>query len=174
MDTDTNTPFYENRGVVGSSVHQPRSRVALGLARGLQISRALDLGCGDGEVTAELGRVIRGEVVGADVSQVAVDLCILRGIEAHKVDPSEGLPFPDKSFDLVFMTEVIEHLVEPSRTMREIRRVLSPKGYLILSTPNLACLPNRLLLLMGIQPLFTEVSEDHIHGRHFRFLGQAG
>jgi 2-polyprenyl-3-methyl-5-hydroxy-6-metoxy-1,4-benzoquinol methylase len=72
------------------------------------------------------------------------------------------------------MTEVIEHLVSPDRTLTEIRRILDPKGHLILSTPNLACLPNRLLLPLGIQPLFSEVSEVGVYGRRLRFLGQGG
>ena len=58
--------------------------------------------------------------------------------------------------------------------LHDAARVLKPGGTLILSTPNLACLPNRLLLALGIQPLFTEVSEEVVLGRRLRVLGQGG
>jgi hypothetical protein len=56
--------------------------------------------------------------------------------------------------------------------MEEVRRVLKPNGHLIISTPNLACLPNRILLPLGLQPIFTEVSEDRVLGRGFQLFGQ--
>ena len=49
--------------------------------------------------------------------------------------------------------------------LAEARRVLVPGGTLLLSTPNLAAWYNRVLLTLGIQPLFTEVSLRGIYGR---------
>lgn len=45
------------------------------------------------------------------------------------------LPFPDDSFDTVVSTEVLEHVPNPQRALREMHRVLKPGGFLILSTP---------------------------------------
>jgi len=45
------------------------------------------------------------------------------------------LPFPDCSFDTVVSTEVLEHVPDPHRAVREMQRVLRPGRYLILSTP---------------------------------------
>src|SRR5947207_2329069 len=111
--------FYENPSIVGSSIQAPRSRIALALTKGLAIQDALDLGCGDGEVTAELGRITGATAVGADVSAVAVEACRRRGLRAQQLVPGAGLPFEHQSFDLVFMTEVIEHLLDPARTLKE-------------------------------------------------------
>ena len=69
-----------------------------------------------------------------------------------------GLPLTDSSVDVVIMSELIEHLVDPDGTLDEAWRVLRPGGTLLLSTPNLAAWYNRVLLRFGIQPLFTEVS----------------
>ena len=76
-----------------------------------------------------------------------------------------GLPLADSSVDIVIMSELIEHLVDPDRHLDEAWRVLRPGGTLLLSTPNLAAWYNRVLLACGIQPLFTEVSLRGIYGR---------
>jgi SAM-dependent methyltransferase len=165
-------PFYENPTIVGSRISHPRSRLAISFAQQLVVNDVLDLGCGDGEVAQELGRVTGAKVIAADVSNVALEACRRRGLPTAGLQAGAPLPFANNSFDLVFMTEVIEHLLDPSRTLNEIRRVLKPNGYLILSTPNLACLPNRFLVLFGIQPLFSEVSEDGVYGRRFKMFGQ--
>jgi ubiquinone/menaquinone biosynthesis C-methylase UbiE len=57
-------------------------------------------------------------------------LCSIQG-DAHY------LPFRDAQFNRVYIFEVIEHLEHPSLALKEIRRVLRPKGYLVLSTPNI-------------------------------------
>lgn len=50
----------------------------------------------------------------------------------------EGIAFGDNSFELVIFSEILEHLrIDPLSTLREILRVLTPGGTLILSTPNL-------------------------------------
>jgi SAM-dependent methyltransferase len=67
--------------------------------------------------------------------------------------------------DVVIMTELIEHLVDPDAALAEARRVLVPGGHLLLSTPNLGAWFNRALLLMGLQPVFSEVSTTGIYGR---------
>jgi SAM-dependent methyltransferase len=45
------------------------------------------------------------------------------------------MKIPDNSYDCVIATEVLEHLYDPQRAMTEIRRVLKPGGFCIMSTP---------------------------------------
>jgi SAM-dependent methyltransferase/uncharacterized protein YbaR (Trm112 family) len=129
--------------------------------------RILDIGCGDGAATALLARRAAGHtVIGADWSVQALELAREQGLAVVRGgidDP--GLPVPDRSLDVVVFSEVIEHLVDTDAALEEIVRVLRPGGSLLLSTPNLAAWFNRVLLLAGVQPLFTEVSLRAIHGR---------
>jgi SAM-dependent methyltransferase len=60
---------------------------------------------------------------------------------------------------------LIEHLFDPDRFLTEILRVLKPNGVLFLTTPNLASWINRICLLLGFQPHFTEVSLLHNVGK---------
>jgi SAM-dependent methyltransferase len=46
-----------------------------------------------------------------------------------------GIPVPDESFDVILCTEVLEHVPEPIRAIREIARILKPGGKLLLTAP---------------------------------------
>ena len=90
-----------------------------------------------------------------------------RGLDITKGDDF-GKPLQVKSAtaDLVIALEVIEHLYDTDFFLGEIRRILKPGGLLILSTPNLASLTNRLKLLFGSYPHYLEYSltgAGHIH-----------
>ena len=74
-------------------------------------------------------------------------------------DFSEKTGFTSNYFDIVFLGDVIEHLVEPDKLIIELNRVIKPNGYLILTTPNLANLINRLCLLLGYAPTNYHPSE---------------
>jgi len=145
------------------------ARVAASAKRPL---RVVDIGCGDGlgtEVAARICRTTPGvevSIVGLDWSCAAVDQARARGISVARASVDRpGLPLASGSVDVVVMSELIEHLVDPDAALAEVRRVLVPGGSLLLSTPNLAAWYNRLLLLFGVQPLFTEVSLRGVYGR---------
>ena len=61
----------------------------------------------------------------------------------------DAMPFDDDSFDVIFLFGVIEHLNSPKICLQEIRRVLRKNGYLVITTPNLATLKNRVCVLLG-------------------------
>lgn len=75
-------------------------------------------------------------------------------------------------YDVIFCGEVLEHLFSPDALLRDLRVLLRPSGILILSTPNLGYYVNRLLLLLGISPLYLENSAERKLGRKTRLLGQ--
>ena len=103
--------------------------------RGLPPARdALDLGCGDGRLTRELGAE---RVTAADVSSVALERARGRLPEATlaQLEPDAPLPFADTSFDLVLCAETVEHVRDVQGMLSEARRVLRPGGALALTTP---------------------------------------
>jgi len=59
-------------------------------------------------------------------------------IEDEGVLPADAadLPFEDKSFDVVICRELIEHVSDEQKVYSEIKRVLKPEGYLLITTPN--------------------------------------
>src|SRR6185295_5029343 len=84
---------------------------------------ALDLGCGDAFWSDRL-RDKGFEVVEADIAP--------KRVRTLWLDATRPLPFPDGSFDLVWCTEVIEHLGDPSSTCAELLRVVRRAGTLLL------------------------------------------
>jgi SAM-dependent methyltransferase len=96
--------------------------------------RVLDLGCGDGRLTAELDAT---ELTAADVSRVALERARGRLPAARivELDPDAPLPFEDGSFDLVLCAETIEHVRDVQLLLSELRRVLRPGGVLVATTP---------------------------------------
>ena len=98
------------------------------------VERALDLGCGDGRLTALLDA---RELTAADVSRVALERARgrLAGATLVELEPDAPLPFTDGSFDLVLCAETAEHVRDLQLLLSEIRRVLAPGGELALTTP---------------------------------------
>ena len=144
-----------------------RHRKVLEILSRYRFERILDVGCGDGNFTALVGKACGAkEVYGVDISEKGVEMAKKKGIKAFKVDvDEERLPFDDTYFDVVTALEVIEHLFDPDHFLEEVYRVLKPNGVFVLSTPNLAAIYNRIALLFGYQPFPMGVSARMNIGR---------
>ena len=115
--------------------HAARYAFAGRVARG---RRVLDAGCGSGYGAVELAREAN-QVLGIDIAPEAIDYAgehyhadNLRFEQASCLE----IPSPAASFDLVVAFEIIEHLSDWRGFLREVRRVLSPGGQFLVSTPN--------------------------------------
>ncbi len=89
-------------------------------------SRVLEVGCGEGRQLTAIGdRFPNAALVGLDLPDVELEdawsAVPLQMVQASALD----LPFADNTFDLVLAIEVLEHLPDPARAMREIVRVAS-------------------------------------------------
>ena len=112
--------------------------------------QALDVlyvGCGTGrnaEAIASKGH----RLLGVDISPIAIERFRARGFDGEVCDLNQGLPFAPSRFNLVFASEVIEHLADTKRFLIDAYRVLALGGRLILSTPNSAFWAYRLCALV--------------------------
>ena len=95
--------------------------------------RILDVGCGTGANLQMLAHY--GAAEGVDVSSEALEFCRARGLSKVKQGAAEALPFEDASFDLVTGLDVVEHLDDDLAGLREMRRVLRPRGRALLFVP---------------------------------------
>ena len=122
--------------------------------------RALDLGCGDGHFTQALSRA-GAQATGLDVAEAALRRARARYPELDFVlgEIDEPLPLADNAFDLVWASEVIEHVADTARWLSEVRRVLAPGGRLLLSTPSHGRLR---IATLGIER-FSDPLGDHLH-----------
>ena len=154
--TPTRTDYAGHR----VDLRESRVRKLLGLLESETTGRVLDVGCAGGELAALLAT--RGwRVHGADIEPALVDAARGRGLDARVVDLDRApLPWPDAAFDAVVAAEVIEHVVDTDHLLAEIARVLRPGGALVVSTPNLASLENRVRLLLGRYPMWMDVGVD--------------
>jgi ubiquinone/menaquinone biosynthesis C-methylase UbiE len=116
-------------------------------------SRVLDVGCGGGRHTRQTRLMPGVHAIALDlgVEEVRETARMLRELDELPVEyggtvPGAGqwmamrgsvyeLPFPDASFDCVIISEVLEHLHEDRRALREMSRVLKPGGVLAASVP---------------------------------------
>ncbi len=124
---------------------------------------ALDIGCGAGFLTHALS-CEDYDVAGIDLSEKSLEV-------AKKHDPTGrvryfhadaySLPFPDRSFDVVFAMDILEHVEEPERLIREASRVLKPNGLFFFHTFNRNFL-SYLLIIKGVD-WFVQNAPKNMH-----------
>jgi SAM-dependent methyltransferase len=100
-------------------------------------AQVLDLGCGDGYFASRL-LAVGAAVVALDVAAEAVRRARHRtpALDARRIEADAPLPLEDASFDVVWAGETIEHVADTGGWLSEVRRVLRPRGLLLLSTPD--------------------------------------
>ncbi|MBB5873837.1 ubiquinone/menaquinone biosynthesis C-methylase UbiE [Allocatelliglobosispora scoriae] len=95
----------------------------------------LDVGCGPGTITLDLAALVApGRVTAAEVTEEALALtraeAAKHGVETvdFAVADVHALDFPDDTFDVVHAHQVLQHVADPVRALREMRRVVKPGG----------------------------------------------
>lgn len=148
----------------------------------------LEVGCGNGDFAARLaalgpglGAALRHGYTGTDIcpEQVASARAKYPGRD-FRVASVYGLPFADRSIDLVIACEVFEHLDDPGAALDEVWRVC--RGHLLLSVPwepwwrVLNCLRGRYLGAWGNTPghvqHFSRGAIRRLVGRRFRLVAE--
>jgi ubiquinone/menaquinone biosynthesis C-methylase UbiE len=139
--------YYEQQSTTPATYarfRQTRDQVLrLALKHSDKPLRVADIGCGAGtssRIWAEVGCVVRGIDVNEDLISIARDRSTEFGpsIE-YSVGFASKLPWPDASFDVVMLPELLEHVPDWKQTLHEAARVLDVGGLLYLSTTNYLC-----------------------------------
>lgn len=121
--------------------------------------KILDLGGRDGTLTKYF--IKNNNVILCDIDKNALAYASKEyQINTKQVDLNKSLPFPDNSFDVVLLAEVLEHLPYPTITLGEINRVLKKNGQFIGNVPLAYHLKDRWQILRGRKLL---ISGDPTH-----------
>lgn len=128
--------------VLGQSLHRPVQEAAMQVAAALvpEPRTILDVGCGTGSLLRMLSARFPGALLcGVDPAErmIAVAIASMAGNPRVRLirAPAERLPFPDSVFDLVVSTDSFHHWANQSAGVRDISRVLTPGGCLVLADP---------------------------------------
>ncbi len=91
--------------------------------------RALDIGCGIGDMLAH-----RPDTLGVDINPRTVEYCRSLGLPASQM-AVDHVPHADQDFDSVLLDNVLEHITDPNTILGEVHRVLRPSGRLVVGVP---------------------------------------
>lgn len=134
-------PYFELRRTIGPGQRRRCrgifSRLAASVdAAGLRGKRLLDVGCDTGAFLAIAAEEFGVIPLGVDVAETAVLAARSRGIEAWHATIEEA-PESLKGLPVITAIDLIEHVSEPARFLREIFRRLEPGGVVYIETPNI-------------------------------------
>lgn len=101
---------------------------------GIKGKSLLDIGCADGTTTRQLQKIIpKVKIVGIDYYKSAIQYAKTKKSKIKFVHGDvHNFPFGENSFDIVTAIETLEHLENPKTALKEIYRILRPKGYLLI------------------------------------------
>lgn len=153
--------------------NNPRIELMLDMINGLGLhnKNIIDIGCHDGTLLS-LIKNKDNNLYGIEANDYGVREAMKKGIKVKNFffDDKTRIPFKNDFFDIVIAGEIIEHIYDTDFFLDEIYRLLKKRGWLILSTPNLASLGRRLMLLMGKNPLIELSPNESTSAGHIRYF----
>ncbi|MBE0410916.1 MAG: class I SAM-dependent methyltransferase [Anaerolineales bacterium] len=99
--------------------------------------RLLDIGCATGVFLAGMKVHPEWELIGVEINKQAAEIAREQNQLNVVHGTLEDAGFPSEFFDAVTMWDVLEHLHDPSSSLKEIHRILKPDGVLVFRVPNL-------------------------------------
>lgn len=105
-----------------------------------EAARILEIGCGNGATGAEaIARNKCGKYIGVEVFEpiAAQAAKVLNDVHVGNIEIMD-LPYPEKYFDILILSEVLEHLVKPNDVIARISKLLKPGALVFASSPNIA------------------------------------
>lgn len=178
---EANHRRYADGQQVGKYLVEPYHKLRLDLAVDLMVRHChptggeltiADIGAGSSDMSRRLSSA-GYRVLACDVETEALEAIRHTDCAATvvRMDATKAFPFRSGSFDGIYSGELIEHLFRPDHLLSECRRVLRPGGVLVLTTPNLAALQDRLQFLAGHSPRHINMYHEYLrlHIRPFSY-----
>lgn len=134
--------------------------------------KVLEIGCATGSISKRLkknGCEIIGVEIDSDSAQLAKKYC--QDVIVGDVESMRDIPYPEKYFDVILLSDVLEHLKSPLDLLRKLRKYLEDDGCLVVSIPNVANWKIRLGLLLG---KFDYEDCGILDRTHLRFFNEKG
>ncbi|TET55434.1 MAG: class I SAM-dependent methyltransferase [Actinobacteria bacterium] len=134
MEVSSNYEKYTNKNPLITRINLSFLDSISTLVQKNSPKKILDAGCGEGFVLEHLRKDVNADFIGLDIESNALDIARLKNpqIDFKHASVYEQ-PFEDNSFDLVILSEVLEHLEEPDKALSEVSRVT--KRYALISVP---------------------------------------
>ena len=142
-----------------------RDRHALLLGEAEPGERVLDLGCGAGRFVSAL-RGAGCDAVGVEIAEAALERAraVAPGADLRLLEPDGSIPLEHGSVDLVWCSEVLEHVADGQHLLQEARRVLRPGGRILVTVPFHGRVKAALVGLLRFEAHFDP------QGQHLRFF----
>jgi SAM-dependent methyltransferase len=132
-DGDSSSNYYRHAGP------DMRLKCLLALVAKLNPKKILEIGCSDGHVMESLKSTLPtntgARYFGLDISEISLQRAKGKGFRIMVKSLAEDLPFIPDSFDLVIASQVLEHIPDMERAIRQAFSVLQPGGYFIITVP---------------------------------------
>lgn len=177
-----NSSRYNNLHEVEGYLQEPYHslRISLGISllhESLKMGKKrdkkkiLELASSTGKVARKIKELINCHLVASDIEYTPLHFADKSYMECVQLDASSKLPFHDESFDGIFMGELLEHVFDPLQVLQECYRILRHDGLLLITTPNLAALQDRIEFLFGKSPRHINPLHEYLylHIRPFTF-----
>ena len=134
-------------------------------------SHILDIGCAIGGFLTHLKSKGLNNLYGIDYTQNYVNYCSDKSFLNVKLGSAENIPFEENKFDIIYMDQVLEHLLYPRKVFQEVKRVLKNGGYFCLGIPNAQEYTNSYIF-----DFFWFLMKEHIQHfdiQHLKMLAQS-
>ena len=144
------SPYWR---LAGRQTDDPAAKRLLGMlagrvARGDPAVRLLNVGCYEGQLLDRLKSLTKWQTAGTENNPRAAGIAVGKGHRVWQCTPEDApmtIPIGD-AFDVIFLSDALEHFADPVMVLRRLRQLLVPGGWLVLNTPNL---DSKLLDLFG-------------------------
>lgn len=151
----TNINYYLNTKKDDEKTFEKRLKL---IQKYKKSGKLLDIGCSIGTFM-DVARKNGWDVFGIDLSKASIDYCKKELKLNAKQGKLEDMKFPPNSFDVIIMSDLLEHVPSPISTLEEANHILKKNGLLFITTPNIGGITAK---LMGTKWIHLK-SREHIY-----------